>query len=68
LAHLDDEERTLFACLSDRIPSVAFLAQLAKERGAQGEEFLLRLWAVTTCEEKAAIEKAHGAATVSSVF
>jgi hypothetical protein len=59
LAHLDDEERTLFASLSERIPPVAFLAQSAQQRGAQGEEFLLKLWAVTTCEERAAIETAQ---------
>ena len=59
LAHLDDEERTLFASLSERIPPVAFLAQSAQQRGAQGEEFLLKLWAVTTCEERAAIEMAQ---------
>jgi Hemerythrin HHE cation binding domain len=58
LAHLDDEERTLFASMSDRIPPVSFLAQSAKERGTQGEEFLLKLWAVTTCEERRAIEDA----------
>ena len=61
LAHLDDEERNLFATLSDRIPPVGFLAQAARERGAQGEEFLLKLWAVTTCEERAAIEKTQSA-------
>lgn len=59
LAHLDDEERTLFAALNSRIPPVAFLAQSARDRGAQGEEFLLKLWAVTTCEERLEIEKAQ---------
>jgi hypothetical protein len=59
LAHLDDEERTLFASLNERIPPVAFLAQSAQQRGVQGEEFLLKLWAVTTCEERAAIEAAQ---------
>lgn len=58
-AHLDDEERTMFAHISDRIPPVAFLAQSAKQSGAQGEEFLLKLWAVTNCEEKAALETAQ---------
>lgn len=58
-AHLDDEERTWFARIGDRIPPVAFLAQSAQQGGAQGEAFLLKLWAVTNCEEKAALEKAH---------
>src|SRR4051812_40149210 len=61
LAHLDDEERTLFPSLNEGIPPVAFLAQSARQRGAQGEEFLLKLWAVTTCEERAAIETAQRA-------
>lgn len=56
LLHLDEEERTLFAALRDRIPPVAAIAESAKDQGAAGEEFLLRLWSVTTCEERAAIE------------
>lgn len=58
LAHLDDEERTLFLALQDRIPPLTTLADFAKERGAQGKEFLLKIWAVTTCEERLAIEQA----------
>jgi hemerythrin-like domain-containing protein len=57
-AHLDDEERTVFAALQDRIPRLTVLAESAKQRGAQGEDFLLKLWAVTTCEERIAIEQA----------
>lgn len=56
LAHLDDEERTLFAGIGDRLPPVSAIAESAKQQGARGEEFLLRVWAVTTCEERAAIE------------
>lgn len=58
LAHLDDEERTLFAPIQDRIPPVSMLANMAQEGGARGSEFLLRIWAVTTCEERLAIERA----------
>lgn len=58
LAHLDDEERTMFRALQDRIPPVTMLANMAKEGGAHGKEFLLRLWSVTTCEERVAIEQA----------
>ena len=58
LAHLDDEERTLFFALEDRIPPVGMLANIAKEGGAQGGDLLLKIWAVTTCEERLAIERA----------
>ncbi len=58
LLHLDDEERTLFAVLGDRVPPVTVVAESAKHQGAAGEEFLLRVWSVTTCEERAAIEGA----------
>ena len=58
LAHLDDEERTMFLALQDRIPPVTMLANMAKEGGAHGKEFLLRLWSVTTCEERMTIEQA----------
>ncbi len=60
LAHLDDEERTLFAALGEQVPPLSFIAESAQRRGAQGEEFLLKLWAVTTCEERFAIEQAAG--------
>ena len=66
LAHLDDEERTLFVALQDRIPPVSMLANIAKEGGAQGAEFLLRIWAVTTCEERLAIERATESPTRSN--
>lgn|SRR5512138_1912472 len=56
LAHLDDEERTMFTVLEDRIPPVSMLAESARLDGARGREFLLKLWAVTTCEERMAIE------------
>lgn len=58
LLHLDDEERTLFVPIAQAIPPVAAIAESARAQGASGEEFLLRLWAVTTCEERVAIE--HG--------
>jgi len=58
LAHLDDEERTLFAKLDEHLPLSA-ITQSAEQQGARGEEFLLRLWAVTTCEERAAIQAAQ---------
>lgn len=57
LAHLDDEERTMFTVLEDRIPPVSMLADSARLDGARGREFLLKLWAVTTCEERMAIER-----------
>jgi hypothetical protein len=60
LAHLDDEERTLFVALGEKLPPLSFIAESAKSRGTQGEEFLLKLWAVTTCEERFAIEQAAG--------
>jgi hypothetical protein len=56
LAHLDDEERNLFAPIADQMPPLATIVESAKAQGTQGEEFLLRLWAVTTCDERAAIE------------
>lgn len=58
LLHLDDEERTLFPRIADALPSPAAVAAAARTQGAAGEEFLLRLWAVTTCEERAALEQA----------
>ncbi len=58
LAHLDDEERTMFTVLEDRIPPVSMLAEKARVDGTRGREFLLKLWAVTTCEERMAIERA----------
>lgn len=65
LAHLDDEERSMFLAFQDRIPPVTMLANMAKEGGAHGKEFLLRVWSVTTCEERMAIEQAvSGLATV----
>ncbi len=66
LAHLDDEERTMFPVLEDRIPPIARLAEKARLDGARGQEFLLKLWAVTTCEERMAIEsEARGTETVA---
>jgi hypothetical protein len=56
LLHLDDEERTIFPRIVDAMPSPAMIAAAARAQGAAGEEFLLRLWAVTTCEERAALE------------
>lgn len=55
LLHLDDQERTLFARLGDRLPPLSAIADSARKQGPRGEELLLRLWAVTTCEERAAI-------------
>lgn len=60
LAHLDDEERTLFATLGEQLPPLSTITQSAQQQGARGEEFLLRLWAVTTCEERAAIQAEPG--------
>lgn len=65
LAHLDDEERTMFLALQDRIPPVTMLANMANEGGAHGKEFLLRLWSVTTCEERMAIEEAASSLTAA---
>lgn len=59
LLHLDDEERTLFPAIRDALPPLSSLAQSARAQGASGEEFLLRLWAVTTLEERAQIEAAQ---------
>jgi iron-sulfur cluster repair protein YtfE (RIC family) len=56
LLHLDDEERTLFPAIRDALPPLSSLAQSARDQGANGEEFLLRLWAVTTMDERAQIE------------
>lgn len=56
LLHLDDEERTLFATIKHALPPLAAIAQSAQAQGADGEEFLLRLWAVTTCEERMELE------------
>lgn len=58
LAHLDDEERTLFARIGDRLPPVAALVEAANAQPSGGD-FLLRLWAVTTCRERVEIEKAQ---------
>ena len=66
LAHLDDEERTMFLALQDRIPPVTMLANIAKEGGPHGKEFLLRVWSVTTCEERIAIEQAVASSAVSA--
>jgi iron-sulfur cluster repair protein YtfE (RIC family) len=57
LLHLDDEERTLFPRIAAVMPPLAAIAESARTQGPAGEEFLLRLWAVTTCEERAAIEQ-----------
>ena len=57
LLHLDEEERTLFPLIADGMPPLAAIAETARAQGPAGEEFLLRLWAVTTCEERAAIEQ-----------
>jgi len=63
LQHLDEEERTLFAPIATSLPKVGSLIDSAKAQGAAGEEFLLRLWAVTTCEERAELEAAQLQAT-----
>jgi hypothetical protein len=59
LAHLDDEERTLFRRMADHLPPLAALVESARAQGPTGEEFLLRLWAVTTCQERAELERAQ---------
>jgi hypothetical protein len=59
LAHLDDEERTLFRHMAAHLPPLATLVDSARAQGARGEEFLLRLWAVTTCQERAELERAQ---------
>ena len=59
LAHLDDEERTLFPRLGGALPPVAAIVDSANAQGEQGRAFLQRLWAVTTCAERAAIERAE---------
>ena len=59
LAHLDEEERTLFARLHDRLPPVGAIVESARTQGPPGAELLLRLWAVTTCRERAAIGEAE---------
>lgn len=57
LAHLDDEERTLFPQLGDKATSLAIIAQSAAAQGPeQGRAFLERLWTVTTARERALIE------------
>ena len=67
LAHLDDEERTLFARLADRLPGVAAIAESARAQGPQqGAEFLLRLWAVTTCRERQLIEDSEQRTAVAA--
>jgi iron-sulfur cluster repair protein YtfE (RIC family) len=58
LAHLDDEERVVFRSIESVLPPLGALVESAKAQGPQGEEFLLRLWAVTTCEERAILEAA----------
>ncbi len=58
LAHLDEEERTLFAGLAPSMPLDA-IAATALAQGAEGEKFLGRLWSVTTPSERIAIEGAH---------
>lgn len=57
LMHLDDEERNLFAPIVDQMPPLVAIVESANAQGPQGQEFLLRLWAVTTCDERAAIER-----------
>jgi iron-sulfur cluster repair protein YtfE (RIC family) len=59
LLHLDDEERTLFPAIRDALPPLSSVAQSARAQGPSGEEFLLRLWAVTTLEERTQIEAAQ---------
>ena len=59
LAHLDDEERTLFAALKEGVPPVTAIAQsAASPETEESRVFLLRLWSVTTCAERIAIERA----------
>jgi hypothetical protein len=55
LLHLDDEERTYFVSLSDRLPPLSAIARSAADN-PQADTFLQRLWAVTTCAERAAVE------------
>jgi hypothetical protein len=61
LAHLDEEERTLFASVADSMPLDA-IAQSALAQGAEGQKFLARLWSVTTPSERIAIEGACSSA------
>lgn len=61
LAHLDEEERTLFAPLTARM-SLDAIAQSAVAQGSEGQKFLARLWSVTTPAERVAIEGAHAEA------
>lgn len=60
LAHLDDEERTLFPRLGGQLPPPAAVVESTRSQGpGLGSEFLLRLWSVTTCTERTAIEQAQ---------
>jgi len=62
LAHLDDEERSLFTRVAEHLPPVEAIAESARLQGPQqGGDFLLRLWSVTTCRERRAIEDAQQA-------
>jgi len=54
LAHLDEEERSLFAPIAHQLPSIpAWSASLRSQ--PEGRAILLRLWSVTTCAERAAL-------------
>jgi hypothetical protein len=60
LAHLDAEERSLFARVAEHLPPVEAIAETARAQGPQqGGDFLLRIWSVTTCRERRAIEDAQ---------
>jgi hypothetical protein len=54
LAHLDDEERTLFVPIANQLPSIAQWATSMREQ-PEGKAILLRLWSVTTCAERASL-------------
>lgn len=62
LAHLDDEERTLFPVLGLDLPPVEQVARSAATmQPAMQRSFLNKLWAVVTPEERAALERALAA-------
>jgi hemerythrin-like domain-containing protein len=57
LKHLDDEERLLFAKIEDRLPPIQVIIETARAEDTRQARLLLsRLWSVTTCEERVAID------------
>ena len=57
LLHLDHEERSMFAAISEQL-AIESLVRNAIAEGAEGRRFLDRLWSVTTPAERCAIERA----------